>query len=84
MPPPLARAVAAMVLRAITGGGQATMPPEALELGDHALLQIDMSSASYRLGVEVPIQKRDRRSGRGKRSQQEIESFRLEHNHGGL
>lgn len=82
VPPPLARAVAAMVLDAIAGGSQATIPNQTLNLGDDLLLQIDMSKASLQLNVEMPIQKRDRRSGRGKRSQMEIEASRLEHSDG--
>ena len=46
---------------------------EAIELGDPALLSLDMNSASSYWGVAAPIRRRDRKSGARKRKQQEIE-----------
>jgi DNA (cytosine-5)-methyltransferase 1 len=71
VPPPLARAVAARVLEAL--GVQPEYPGEIVELGDPALLQMDMSRAAEYFGIAVPIGKRDRKSGAKKRSQDEIE-----------
>jgi DNA (cytosine-5)-methyltransferase 1 len=77
VPPPLARAVAASVLEA--GGGKPEATDEILALGALPLLRMDMSEASRYWGIPVPIGNRDRKSGRKKRSQVEIElSQRLE------
>ena len=74
VPPPLAQAVAAAVMKAL--GAQPKRPETVLALGDPALLQIDMSRASAYWGVETPIGKRDRKSGARKRKQDEIEAER--------
>lgn len=75
VPPPLARAVAGSIIRAmgITPGEIVTPLP----LGDPALLRMEMSQASAYWGVECPIQTRDRKSGARKRSQSETEACRL-------
>jgi len=75
VPPPLARAVAKEVLRAL--GVQPRKPRGQLPLGDPALLQMDMSQASRFWGIDVPIRKRDRKSGAKKRKQEDIEKERL-------
>ncbi len=74
VPPPLARAIAAEILKAI--GAKPSAPSEILELGDPRLLQMDMSQASAHWGIPAPIGKRDRKSGAKKRKQSEIEAER--------
>lgn len=75
VPPPLARAVASSVIAAI--GVEPQQVHSALELGDAALLHLEMSQASAYWGVTCPIQTRDRKSGTRKRSQLETEADRL-------
>ena len=48
----------------------------AIGLGPAELLSFEMSEASRHLGVDCPIQKRDRKSGARKRSQMETERER--------
>jgi DNA (cytosine-5)-methyltransferase 1 len=72
VPPPLARAVAAQVMRAM--GVNPEIPAETISLGDPALLRMDMSRAAEHFGIAVPIGKRDRKSGAKKRKQHEIEA----------
>ena len=71
VPPPLAKAIAERIL------SDMRVPPIkpkcALMPEDTALLEMDMSQASKYWGIEVPIGKRDRKSGAKKRSQREIE-----------
>lgn len=71
VPPPLARAVAAEVIKAL--GVEATRPTISLKLGDPALLRMDLSQASRYWNVQNPIGRRDRKSGARKRKQSEIE-----------
>jgi len=72
VPPPLARAVASEVIRAI---GHAPQRPESIiQLGDSALLRMDMSEAATHFDIAIPIRKRDRKSGLKKRKQHEIEA----------
>ncbi|WP_250477253.1 DNA cytosine methyltransferase [Caballeronia sp. INML1] len=66
VPPPLARAVAAQVMSSL--GAQPAVPAKILELGDLALLQMDMGQASAHFGIETPIGKRDKK-GAPKRKQ---------------
>jgi DNA (cytosine-5)-methyltransferase 1 len=73
--PPLARAVAHEVMRAL--GLKAIRPKGLHPLGDPDLLRMDMSEAADHFGVSVPIGKRDRKSGARKRRQHEIELDRL-------
>ena len=75
VPPPLARAVASEIMRAL--GVKPTKPSKALALGDEFLLFTTVSEAADVLGVEAPPQRRDRRSGAKKRKQQETEAARL-------
>lgn len=66
VPPPLARAVAAQIIKAANVVPE--NPLEALSLGDPALLRLEMSDAAERFGVPNPIGKRDRK-GAPKRRQ---------------
>lgn len=74
VPPPLARAVAAQVIRVLRYAPR--RPSEAIRLGDTRLLRMDMSEAASHFGVPVSIGKRDRKSGSRKRRQEEIEAER--------
>lgn len=74
VPPPLARAIAGQILKAM--GVEPTQPEGSTALGDPALLQMNMAQASAHFGIEVPIGKRDRKSGAKKRKQVEIEAKR--------
>ncbi|MGB8261646.1 MAG: DNA cytosine methyltransferase [Terracidiphilus sp.] len=72
VPPPLARAVALEVGRAMN---YAPCQPEgSIPLGDTRLLDLDMSEAAAYFGIPVPIGRRDRKSGDRKRKQHEIEA----------
>lgn len=75
VPPPLARAVASELMKAM--GHQPQPVREAIPLGDPSLLSMEMSHASAYWGIEAPIQKRDRKSGARKRSQLETEAERV-------
>ncbi|HEX3651371.1 MAG TPA: DNA cytosine methyltransferase [Rhizomicrobium sp.] len=72
VPPPLARAIARQVMRAL--GLKETRPKGLHPLGDPDLLGMDMSKAAHHFSVVVPIGRRDRKSGAKKRRQQEIEA----------
>ena len=74
VPPPLARAVAGSVIKAM--GTPLELPREILALGALPLLHMDMSEASRHWGIPVPIGNRDRKSGMKKRSQLETEMER--------
>ena len=75
VPPPLARAVAREVIRSL---GVKPVHPKGLQpLGDSELLGMDMREAARYFGIDVPIGKRDRKSGARKRKQEEIELERL-------
>jgi DNA (cytosine-5)-methyltransferase 1 len=74
VPPPLARAVAASVVRALKI--KPSRPTSILELGDQVLLQMELSEAAEHFGVKAPPSKRDRKSGAKKRKQHEIEELR--------
>ena len=71
VPPPLARAVAESVRHAL--GFEPTRPSGSIPLGPQELLGMGMTEASAHWGVEVPIAKRNRKSGARKRKQQDIE-----------
>lgn len=75
VPPPLARAIATSVIKAL--GSQPSVPKEPLKLGDPALLYMELTKAAVHFGVAKPISKRDRKSGAKKRSQLEIENTQL-------
>lgn len=71
VPPPLARAVGAMVIEAL--GIVPTRADNAINLGDESLLYMEMAEAAEYFGVRKPSSKRDRKSGATKRKQAEIE-----------
>lgn len=75
VPPPLARAVARMVIEAI--GIQPTLPFESIEMGSDALLRMNLSQAADYFGVLTLPSRRDRKSGAVKRKQHDIETIRL-------
>ncbi len=75
VPPPLARAIAGEIRKAINI--RPAKPKKMLKLGSTALLQMDMSQAAEFWNVPVPIGKRDRKSGAKKRKQGEIELIRI-------
>lgn len=75
VPPPLARAVASEVIRAL--GIAPVRVDETVCLGDERLLALDLSGAAAHFGVEAPRSRRDQKSGAKKRKQIEIERERL-------
>jgi DNA (cytosine-5)-methyltransferase 1 len=74
VPPPLARAVAKKVVDAL--GVKPAKASDRIQLGDPALLYMEMSEAAEHFGVKKPSSKRDRKSGAKKRKQSEIEASR--------
>ena len=76
VPPPLGRAVASAIVKAI--GYKPKRVRQVIALGDPALLYTRMSQAAGTFGVEVPIMRRDRKSGAKKRSQAETEAARMQ------
>jgi DNA (cytosine-5)-methyltransferase 1 len=74
VPPPLARAIAGAIMKAL--GVEQERPEDVLALGDPALLYMEMSEAAEHFGVKPPIGRRDRKSGAKKRKQHEIEEER--------
>ncbi len=72
VPPPLARAVASKVVEALKVNPVGTN--ESMELGETALLYMEMSEAAEHFGVMKPSSKRDKKSGATKRKQHEIEA----------
>ena len=75
VPPPLARAIAGKVIEAL--GITPAQPEGALQLGDSALLSLNLSGAAEHFGVEALPSRRDRKSGSKKRKQIDIERERL-------
>jgi len=71
VPPPLARAIASEIVRAMRCP---TSIGYEIKLGDTRLLSMDMSEAANYFEVQVPIARRDRKSGTRKRKQHEIEA----------
>ena len=74
VPPPLARAIAVQVMKAL--GTKPERPEQVLSLGDDNLLSLDLSRASDHFGVEPLPSRRDRKSGATKRKQADIERER--------
>jgi DNA (cytosine-5)-methyltransferase 1 len=72
VPPPLARAVATEVARAMEYSP--VRPARSVSLGSVELLSMGMRDAAEFWAVKVPILRRDRRSGVKKRKQAEIEA----------
>jgi DNA (cytosine-5)-methyltransferase 1 len=66
VPPLMARAVAGQIVAAL--GQRPVRPTQTLELGNAALLQMDMGEAASMFGIENPIGQRDRK-GPAKRRQ---------------
>ncbi|MCF6314151.1 MAG: DNA cytosine methyltransferase [Verrucomicrobiales bacterium] len=75
VPPPLARAVASQMLKALEITPKHTR--RTLKLGDDVVLGMDMKQASNYWNVEMPNGKRDRKSGAKKRTQAQTEAARL-------
>lgn len=73
--PPLARAIGASMMVALSQ--KPSRPGGAINLGDPALLQMQLSAASRYFGVQAPNSKRDRKSGAIKRKQYDIEVERI-------
>jgi DNA (cytosine-5)-methyltransferase 1 len=75
VPPPLARSIASSVIDAM--GIEPKPSVKTVSLGRPDLLAMDMTEAAEYWDVEVPIGKRDRKSGARKRKQEEIEEARI-------
>ena len=75
VPPPLARAVASVVIEALKI--KPSLARETLALGNPALLSFDMTGAAAHFDVDPPPNRRDRKSGATKRKQIDIERERL-------
>ncbi|MEI8241934.1 MAG: DNA cytosine methyltransferase [bacterium] len=72
VPPPLARAVAGEIMKSLEH--IPVLPGDFLDLGDPAILSMDMRAAAKYWKVPVLIGKRDRNNGCRKRKQTEIEA----------
>ena len=72
--PPLARAIAGNLLEGLNI--RPNVPASSIDLGDEALLYMDMSEASGYFGIAPPKMRRDKKSGAKKRKQHEIEAAR--------
>lgn len=72
VPPPMARAIAESVRKALKVRG--TRPRGEIDLGDPELLSMDMAQAAAHWSVVVPIGKRNKKSGARKRRQADIEA----------
>lgn len=75
VPPPLARAVAAVLIESL--GETPTRPLKTVELGSTNLLGMTVSQAAVHFGIAAPSSRRDRKSGAKKRKQIDIERVRL-------
>ncbi len=75
VPPPLARAVASEIIK-IIGSGEST-PLECIDLGDPKLLSLTVLQAAKYFEIDAPEQRRNRKSGAKKRSQEETERERV-------
>jgi DNA (cytosine-5)-methyltransferase 1 len=75
VPPPLSRAIATEVMKALAIEPQ--RPERPIALGDEALLSLDLSDASNHFGVDTPPSRRDKKSGAKKRKQIDIERERM-------
>lgn len=71
VPPPMARAVAGAIAKALQV--KVRRSQKTIKLGDPALLVMDISHASAHFGITPPSSRRDRKSGSKKRKQHEIE-----------
>ncbi|WP_040654547.1 DNA cytosine methyltransferase [Rubidibacter lacunae] len=75
VPPPLARAIAGEIGRAL--GATPTLPRRIVALGEPRLVNFDMSQAARFWGVPIAIAKRTSKSGVRKRKQSDVEAARL-------
>jgi DNA (cytosine-5)-methyltransferase 1 len=75
VPPPMARAVAAQIMKGLKK--EPARPDGIVALGDPKLLYMEMMEAASYFDVEKPNGRRDRKSGAKKRKQWEIEAERL-------
>ncbi len=75
VPPPLARAVAQEVIRAL--GAKPPKPKEKVKLGEPELLRMGMTEAALHFGVDAPPNRRTTKSGAKKRKQEDIERERI-------
>ncbi len=82
VPPPLARSIAGSVIEAMSI--EPAVPRKILELGDPALLKMDMAEAAAYWKEPVVIGRRDKKSGAKKRKQADIEAERLQPTNGDL
>ncbi len=71
VPPPLARAVASQIMRAL--GVKPKRPTKVVELGDSGLLRLSIAEAASFWGIANPIGQRNKKSGIRKRKQQDID-----------
>lgn len=71
VPAPMAKAIADAVMKALKI--KPSRPKGIIELGDPALLYMEMTEAAEHFGVKTPNSRRDRKSGARKRKQHEIE-----------
>lgn len=76
VPPPMARAVAAKVMEA--SGHRPSRPVKVLPLGDENLLCMDMGAASSHFGIDVPIQRRDKKGAPKRRQWDETQGMAAE------
>lgn len=72
VPPPLGRAIATSIVDVLNIKRERSRTR--IDLGDVALLYMDMSEAAAHFGVKPPSGRRDRKSGAKKRKQHEIEA----------
>jgi DNA (cytosine-5)-methyltransferase 1 len=75
VPPPMARAVATQIMKAL--GKKPRKLSKTIKLGDPELLRMDVREAANHFGIVAPIGRRDRKSGARKRKQADIERDRL-------
>lgn len=75
VPPPLGRAIAGQVIKAI--GIKPKRPTKEVGLGEVGLLRMGMSQAAAYWGIPNPISHRDRKSGVKKRRQIDIDQAQL-------
>jgi DNA (cytosine-5)-methyltransferase 1 len=71
VPPPMARAIAGAIAKALRV--KVRRSQKTLKLGDTSLLFMDISQAAAHFDIVPPSSRRDRKSGRKKRKQHEIE-----------
>lgn len=74
VPPPLARAIAGSIVKALRV--EPEPPTKIADLGNPSLLCTGMAEAARHFGVKAPNGRRDRKSGAKKRKQHEIEEER--------